>query len=85
MPDVVVHVAGHPVTYDGTLRQRCLWCGAAIIDTHLDLDLRHPGAVWAPGNFVAVDPDGHRYAIMPPSDGEDPAGFCAAIDPAVTG
>lgn len=56
----VVHFAGPDIRINNLLRQRCAWCGLALIDYDLDLVAvpdGHDGSpsTWPIGGLVAVD------------------------------
>jgi hypothetical protein len=60
---VTSHLAGDPVTVEGRwIRQRCSWCGVALIDVDLELILvaetTEPDAypTWIPGFWIRVLP-----------------------------
>ncbi len=53
----VVHLVGSEITVDDRfVRQRCAWCGVALLD--IDLEGPHKGESFATGSWVAVDGDG---------------------------
>lgn len=84
----VVHIAGVHVRVGPFLRQRCAWCGAALLDYNLERLAVPVGqdptpAVWPHGDLVLVD--GGMSAVVEHKDGDPlPDGACALIDPAVT-
>lgn len=84
----VIHIAGPQVRVGDHLRQRCAWCGAALIDYDLTRIAVPEGqdptpATWPGGELVAVD--GRVSYVVEHADGDDlPEGSCALIDPAVT-
>lgn len=84
----VTHIAGPPVQVGAHLRQRCSWCGAALIDYALDrigvLEGDDPTpATWPAGELVEVD--GGLSHVVQHTDGDPlPANACAQLDPEVT-
>jgi hypothetical protein len=61
--DGVVHIVGPDTIVNGRRRQRCLWCGALLVDDNLaamgwplDEDGTDPGppAPWKVGTFMEV-------------------------------
>jgi hypothetical protein len=61
----VAHLAGPDITVDGRwLRQRCVWCGAILVDYDMARiavqvepgEEPSPPATWEAGKFVEVDP-----------------------------
>jgi hypothetical protein len=89
-PDIV-HLAAPHVIIDGRyLRQRCLWCGAILIDYDLSRlayqtttpeEQRQP-ATWAPGTNIGMTSGGHSFDMGRPD--RLPERSCAYLDPAVT-
>lgn len=88
----LTHIAGPDLTVDGRrLRQRCIWCGAVIVDYDLERvavpDGQDPTpATWKPGTFVRVSgtfPVAY-VAVDPPEGGRYPPDSCMALDDEVT-
>jgi hypothetical protein len=91
----LAHLAGAVVECGTVLRQRCEWCGAALIDQDLALvqvavpdplpegwSARYP--TWAVGAWVEVD--GAMTSLLAVEDGMvSPPNSCMRLDPAVTG
>lgn len=84
----MTHIAGSDVTIDHRLRQRCVWCGAVLIDCDLALVAVPVGqdptpGTWPVGALVAVD--GWASWVVSHQDGDPlPDGACAHLDPEAT-
>lgn len=94
----VVHIAAPYARIGIRLRQRCLWCGAVLLDYDLDRTAspcgeacqaagcqpdNHRPATWPAGSLVEVE--GNARSVVPHEDGADlPANACALIDDEVT-
>lgn len=96
-PDVV-HWMAHPVRFGTHMRQRCAWCGAALIDVDLatiampsdqaaQVDPDDPFAgygKWPVGALVAVA-GGTKWVLAEPADDQPtPPQACMRLDPEVT-
>jgi hypothetical protein len=87
----MIHVAGAEIQYENLVRQRCLWCGALLVQydvtRYASMDGKPP-TVWAYRALVAVDGEASwEVAPQKPNRGEArhaPAESCFMIDPAVT-
>lgn len=65
-PVGVSHLVGPDITFQDLLRQRCVWCGVAIVDEDLSRvmvasgDAGEPGEApvlhWTPGSWVRIVP-----------------------------
>lgn len=85
---MTIHVAGEVIRVRGLVRQRCAWCGEALIDTtEVSLQVNPPAVplgaappstwpLWPPGEMVLVR--GPDDAELWPDDGslEPPADSC---------
>ncbi len=86
----VVHIAGPALRVGDHLRQRCLWCGAVLVDHDLtniavpDGECTCGPATWGDGDLVAVH--GAASWVVPPVEAGEPLpeGACGRLDPAVT-
>lgn len=93
----VSHLVGPAITIGSVVRQRCLWCGALILDHDLariavivDADGNAPlPALWEAGSFVEID--GNATYTVPdlestevPGERTTPLSCCARLDPEVT-
>lgn len=80
----VVHIASQPVQVGSRLRQRCVWCGAELIDEDLSRIAVPVGQsadypTWPPGELVAQD--GGATYVVAHVDGEPlPETACVAPD-----
>lgn len=91
----VVHIVGPVVDFYGHQRQRCLWCGALILDQDLKMmavqlnpdGSADPPGYWEVGAWVACDKGGHAWWTVEP-DKEDPnkspENACVRLDPFTT-
>lgn len=82
----VVHIAGDVIVIgDRYMRQRCSWCGAALVDYDLALIAvpvgqdPTPGS-WEPGGMVRID---GNMSYVEPGD-QLPEDACGKLDPAAT-
>ena len=83
MSRTVSHLMGTDVLVEGRyLRQRCSWCGLAVIDEDLELVMvpegQGPGVPrWAPGTWVRID-DGCPtvYTLADADEGKLPPDAC---------
>jgi hypothetical protein len=76
---MTIHVAGEVMRVRGLIRQRCAWCGEALIDTTeaslqvnpspvpLDAEVPSTWPLWPPGEMVLVR--GNGEAELWPADG----------------
>jgi hypothetical protein len=91
----VVHITGQAIQIGQHLRQRCAWCGAALIDYQLDRmafsidptsdprgDL-DPPAMWPFDSLVAVD-GAASWTVEHEAGTPLPAGCCGLLDPEAT-
>ncbi len=81
----VTHLTGPAITVEGRyMRQRCSWCGTAIIEEDLSLiavPSEHPGPIpsWPAGSWVEVDEEEGGptiYRLTDAEDGRIPVGAC---------
>lgn len=86
----LAHLAGAVVQCGSVIRQRCDWCGAALIDQDLTRtavctpeggDTTYP--TWPVGEWVEVD-GAATWVVTRPIDGSSPETSCMRLDPAVT-
>lgn len=98
--ELTAHVAGPAMQIGPHLRQRCMWCGAVLIDQDLtmvavpieDADKQFP--TWEPGALIAsTDREGNMVMAYTALDNEAahsmpvcdyPVPSCLELDPAVT-
>lgn len=85
---MIIHIAGNHVTVNQHLRQRCAWCGAALIDQDLasvmvPTDQPGPYPTWPVGELVAKD-GGMSYTVEHKDGDQLPAEACARLPLAVT-
>lgn len=84
----LVHVAGVDITINGRMRQRCGWCGAALLDydlATLEVPVGQEGlpGTWPLGQLVSVD--GNLSMLIDHEDGTPlPMDACGRLDPDVT-
>lgn len=84
----VVHIAGVHIQIGALIRQRCVWCGATLIDYDLRNIVVEAGddrgpAVWPVGDLIRVD--GAVSFAMEHVDGAPlPDASCGKLDPEVT-
>ena len=84
----IVHIAGPDITIGPYLRQRCAWCGAALVDYDLQRVAVPVGqdprpATWPIGELVEVD--GPASWAVPQTDHDPlPPNACGSLDPEVT-
>lgn len=88
MSGSVVHIVGMYVRINDLLRQRCTWCGAALIDVNL-ANLAVPvgqdptPGTWPVGQLVRVD--GNTTVVVEHVNGDPlPEDACGRLDPEVT-
>jgi hypothetical protein len=84
----MTHVAGLVVNIGPHMRQRCAWCGATLLDYHLDRMAVPAGqdptpATWQVGALVTVDGPA-SYLAEDQGDDKLPEDACARLDDAVT-
>lgn len=88
-----VHVAGVPIEVRSRVRQRCAWCGLAIIDRELSGSRHEERDDGLPGEQFNFHPPGALVAIVGTTQwilpfniatDEFPADACAALDYDVT-
>ena len=64
MPEPVAHLAGPPTLFERCARQRCVWCGALILEYDRDrIRWLEPDEEWSPGfwqagEWVVIGPEG---------------------------
>jgi hypothetical protein len=100
-PEHISHLAGESITVDQRyMRQRCVWCGAVLIDYDLanisvqipkDGSEPQPPGAWEPYVWVAVaktDGTGACWVVNVEDEKVEGKGYpvssCMALDPAVT-
>lgn len=83
----MIHLAGPALQITTRVRQRCAWCGAAIVDQDLTLIARPtaeaatPFPIWPEGALVLCEVGGSRLVEHPGPGQALPTDTCAALDP----
>ncbi len=89
---VIIHIAGMPVQVGNEYRQRCAWCGVAIIEGDLSREMVAPGSernglgYFGQNELVEVVVNGgmtQRRTVSHEDGARVPVGCCAA-DPVTT-
>lgn len=89
--DEIVHIAGAAVRTGPYLRQRCSWCGAALIDVDLrqyphDDECWFDYPTWTPSALIVSVGDRATFVVRDQYRVGDelPEASCMGLDPAVT-
>lgn len=89
MAERVIHIAGMPLQVGSEYRQRCAWCGVAVIEGDLANEMVAPGSdrkgpgYFALNELVEVVKDGGftSMTIVPHEEGDRVPPGCCAADP----